>query len=95
MFFSLLLPGMAHVQKGRFVLGIVFSFVFNWLLCQAVISFYTRAPWADLTKLWLVSAVTFSVLAVIVWLIQRVHVRKVRSPEIEDNVVLMSLGLTS
>jgi len=92
--FSFFFPGMAHVMKGRFLLGVTLSFIFNWLLCQAVISVYARAPWADLTNEWLLSTVFFSVLAVIMWLVLRAHARTVRSPEIEDNVVLMSLGLS-
>ena len=93
--FSIFLPGMAHVLKGRIIQGAVFSFLFFWLLCQCLFCFFFRGPWSDLEYSWIVCASICAMLAVILWFMLRAHIRIVRSPEIEDNVVLMSLGLDS
>jgi len=86
---------MAHVLKGRLIQGAFFSFLFFWLLCQSIVSFFFRGPWSDLEYSRIVCAIIFVILAGILWLVLRAHIRTVRSTEIEDNVVLMSLGLDS
>ena len=93
--FSIVLPGMAHVLKGRIVQGAVFSFIFFWLLIQALLGFFFRGPWSDIEYSWIVCASICALFAAILWLVLRAHIRTVRSTEIEDNVVLMSLGLDS
>ena len=89
------MPGMAHILKGWFIQGAVFSFLFFWLLFQAIFVFSFKGPWSDLgyDRIGVVGVCTF--LAAILWLLLRAHVRTVRSAEIEDNVVLISLGLDS
>jgi tetratricopeptide (TPR) repeat protein len=94
-FFSIFLPGMAHVLKGSIIQGAFFSFLFFWLIFQALFSFFFRGPWIDLESSQLICASIFLILACILWLVLRAHIRTVRSTEIEDNVVLMSLGLDS
>lgn len=93
--FSIFVPGMAHVLKGRFIQGSFFSFLFFWLLCQGLFSFFFRGPWSDLEYGRIVCASICAMLAVILWFVLRAHIRTVRSTEIEDNVMLMSLGLDS
>jgi tetratricopeptide (TPR) repeat protein len=93
--FSIFIPGMAHVLKGRFIQGTFFSFLFSWFLCQSIFSYFFRGPWSDIEYSRIVFAFIFLILAVILWFVLRAHIRTVRSTEIEDNVVLMSLGIDS
>jgi tetratricopeptide (TPR) repeat protein len=93
--FSICLPGMAHVLKGWVIQGAVLSFVFFWLFFQAIFVFSFKGPWSDLgyDRIGVVGVCTC--LVAVLWLLLRAHVRTVRSAEIEDNVVLISLGLDS
>jgi hypothetical protein len=86
---------MAHVMKGRLIQGLCFSFIFFWLLCQAFFALFSIGPWNDLEYSGIVYAVIFFSSSLFVWVLLRMHIRHVRSAEIEDNVVLMSLGLDS
>lgn len=90
---SCILPGMAHIWKGRFIVGVIFSFVFFWLAAQAVLCFFFEGPWYDVTYEAMTCSGVYATMGALLWFVQRAHVRSVRSPEIEDNVALMSLGL--
>jgi len=91
--FGFLFPGMAHVWKGRLVLGAMFSCIFFWLVGQAVLAMVVKGPWVDLVYDWFSYGSLSAVMAIIMWFALRYHARMVRSPDIEDNVALMSLGL--
>jgi len=91
--FSIVLPGMAHMWKGRIVLGSFLAFTFFWLLLQVVFVLFFRGSWYDLMYDRTVYGCLYAVLTVAVWLVLRSHIRSVKSPDIEDNVALMSLGL--
>jgi len=93
--FSIFLPGMAHVLKGRFIQGMVFTFIFFWLFNQSLFLLIFGGPWCDLVYGRFVTVGLCALLAASLWLVLRVQVRTVRSAEIEDNVILMSLGLDS
>jgi tetratricopeptide (TPR) repeat protein len=94
-FFSLVMPGMGHVLKGGFIQGTIFSILYFWLFSQAVFIYFLGGPWSDLVFGKYMTAGLFVFLAAVVWIVLRSHVRKVRSAEIEDNMLLMSLGLDS
>ena len=91
--FSICMPGMAHVLKGRFLQGCVLCAVFFWLCMQSVLAFFLSSPWRDVSYDWIVQGALFALMAACMWLALRSHIRTVRSPELEDNVALLGLGM--
>jgi len=91
--FSIFMPGMAHVFKGRFISGCLWCFLFFWLLNQAIFALFFRGLWYDVSIDWVVYSFFFALISALVWIILRSHVRAVRSPELEDNISLLGLGI--
>ncbi len=92
-FFSICMPGMGHVFKGRFLAGSMLCAMFFWLLNQAVFVLLFSGMWHDLSIDWLLHGCLFALAAVCMWLMLRSHLRTVKSPDLEDNVALLGLGL--
>jgi tetratricopeptide (TPR) repeat protein len=92
---SIVLPGMAHVWKGRYVPGVIYSFIFFWFFFQAVFALTLRDPWRDIGSLWIFSCSLYTLISLLIWFVLRMHIRTVKSVELEDNIMLTSLGLDS